>query len=87
LFLTIKALLFGVRDFVSISQQVEKIITDPLLHKGYAVVRVQLSGDKRRTLQIMIEKVDGQTITVDDCATASYRSLFSWIRSAFSKNR
>ncbi len=57
---------------MSISQQVEKIITDPLLNKGYTVVRVQLSGEQRRTLQIMIEKVEGQTITIDDCANASY---------------
>lgn len=56
---------------MSISQQVEDIITDPLLHKGYNIVRVQLSGEIRKTLQIMIERIDEQTITVDDCAEAS----------------
>lgn len=57
---------------MSISEQVENLITDPLLHKGYNIVRVQLSGEIRKTLQVMIERIDEQTITVDDCATASY---------------
>lgn len=57
---------------MSISQQVEKIITDPLLYKGYNIVRVQLYGEQRSTLQIMIERIDEQNITVDDCAAASY---------------
>ncbi len=56
---------------MNIHQQVETIIQDPLHHKGYGVVRVLLSGAQRLTLQIMIERLDGQEITVDDCATAS----------------
>mgnify|MGYP002783787507 CR=1 FL=1 len=57
---------------MNISQQIEGIIADSLHSKGYAIVRVLLSGEIRRTLQIMIERLDGQAITVDDCATASY---------------
>jgi ribosome maturation factor RimP len=57
---------------VDIIERIENIITEPLLDKGYSVVRVQLSGNIRRTLQIMIERTDEEAITVDDCAKASH---------------
>jgi ribosome maturation factor RimP len=38
---------------------------------GYAVVRVQINGMVRKTLQIMIEKLDEQPINVEDCAIVS----------------
>ena len=57
---------------MDIIERIENIITEPLLDKGYSVVRVQLSGNMRRTLQIMIEKVDETPIVVDDCAKASH---------------
>ncbi len=39
---------------------------------GLALVRLQLSGGARRqVLQVMVERIDGATITVDDCAHAS----------------
>lgn len=38
---------------------------------GYGVVRVQITGMIRKTLQVMIEKLDGQNINVDDCAQVS----------------
>lgn len=57
---------------MDIIHRIENIIAEPLLDKGYSVVRVQLSGNMRRTLQIMIERVDEQSITVDDCAKASH---------------
>lgn len=58
---------------MNISQKVEGLIADSLFNKGYAVVRVQMSGgDHRRTLQIMIERLDGESITVNDCSEASY---------------
>lgn len=57
---------------MDIIDRIENIIAEPLLDKGYSVVRVQLSGNMRRTLQIMIERVDEEAITVDDCAKASH---------------
>lgn len=56
---------------MSIEQRIESIITSALLDKGFRVVRVQLQGSKGKTLQIMIESLDGTEITVDDCATVS----------------
>jgi ribosome maturation factor RimP len=40
---------------------------------GYRIVRVVFTGAGRRaTLQIMVERVDDQPITVDDCADVSH---------------
>lgn len=52
-------------------QRVENIITPALLHRGFRVVRIQLQGSKRKTLQIMIEHMDDTGITIDDCALVS----------------
>jgi ribosome maturation factor RimP len=56
---------------MNIEQRIESIITPALLEKGFRVVRVQLQGSKSKTLQIMIERLDEISITVDDCALVS----------------
>ncbi len=57
---------------MDIIKKIEGIIGGALMQDGYAVVRVQLQGGvKRKTLQIMIEHLDGVPITVDDCAKVS----------------
>lgn len=38
---------------------------------GYGVVRVQITGTIRKTLQVMIERLDEVPINVDDCAQVS----------------
>jgi ribosome maturation factor RimP len=38
---------------------------------GFLLVRVHSSGGRRPVLQIMIERLDGANITVDDCALVS----------------
>ncbi len=52
-------------------QRTENIIAPSLESHGYDVVRIRLSGIKRPVLQIMIERLDGVSITVDDCAIVS----------------
>ena len=52
-------------------KRIETIIAEPLLARGYSLVRVQLTGGIRKVLQIMIERLDDQSITVDDCSTVS----------------
>ena len=52
-------------------KRIEAIIEEPLLARGYTLVRVQLTGGIRKVLQIMIERLDDQSITVDDCSTVS----------------
>lgn len=51
--------------------RIEALVAPTLEAIGYDVVRVRLQGTKRRTLQIMIERTDGNEITVDDCSVAS----------------
>ena len=53
------------------SKRIEDMITAPLENLGYEVVRVQISGSQRQTLQVMAERRDGKPIVVEDCATIS----------------
>jgi len=51
--------------------RVENMISPAVTDMGFTIVRVQLSGDSRRTLQIMAEPTDGREMNVDDCADIS----------------
>lgn len=55
-------------DFVS---NIERLIKDSLESMGYDIVRIQLQGGKRKTLQIMIDRLDAEEINLDDCSTVS----------------
>ena len=52
--------------------QIETMIAPSLQAMGYSVVRVSFTGGKRATLQIMVERIDDTTLTVEDCATVSH---------------
>lgn len=56
---------------MNIEERIESIIAPALFDRGFRVVRIQLQGSKRKTLQIMIEHRDEASITVDDCALVS----------------
>ncbi len=51
--------------------KVEQEITPALADMGYDIVRVVMSGNDVKTLQIMAERKDGIDMTVDDCADIS----------------
>ena len=51
--------------------EVECLIAPSLVEMGYDIVRVQLSGERRAKLQVMVERHDGGGMTVDDCASVS----------------
>lgn len=51
--------------------RIEQIITPSVEAMGYEVVRVQLSGGQRASLQVMAERTDGAPMTVEDCADLS----------------
>jgi ribosome maturation factor RimP len=57
---------------VDFLQKIETYIEEPLQLEGYEVVRIQLTGSKRKVLQVMIDRLDGQGITLDDCSTVSH---------------
>lgn len=56
---------------VDFLKRIETIIEEPLNARGYNLVRVQVSGNHRKILQIMVERMDDSAITVDDCSTVS----------------
>ena len=41
-------------------------------HMGYELVRVQVSGKERPVVQVMADRADGATFTVEDCAAISH---------------
>lgn len=56
---------------MDILQKIEAHIEEPYRLEGYEVVRVQLTGVKHKTLQIMIDRLDGIEITLEDCTKVS----------------
>lgn len=53
------------------TDQVVAIIEPSLADLGYELVRVHFGGGDRPVLQIMLDRVDGADITIDDCTLAS----------------
>jgi ribosome maturation factor RimP len=59
------------RQAVSATDKVKSIVEPSLEAMGYELVRVQLTGGDRPTLQIMAERADRGEMTVDHCAKIS----------------
>lgn len=53
------------------ASEIERLIAPSLAELGYDIVRVLFGGDRRPRLQLMIERLDGQALGVEDCETAS----------------
>ncbi len=54
-----------------LTERIAALIEPSLTAMGYELVRVQLSGGRRETLQIMAERIDRVAMLVDDCADIS----------------
>ena len=50
---------------------IERLVTPALEAMGFTVVRVKLTGQPVRTLQIMVELLDGSRVSVDECGEIS----------------
>ena len=59
---------------MDLQNRLEALIAPSLDAMGYELVRVQLQGKQRLTLQIMADRKDGVMMAVEDCADIS-RSL------------
>ena len=59
-------------DFGEMNFEIERLVTPALEAMGYTVVRVKLTGQPDKTLQIMVELLDGSTVTVADCGKISH---------------
>ncbi|MFP6712142.1 MAG: ribosome maturation factor RimP [Rhodospirillales bacterium] len=60
-----------IAQIMSHEEKVQDLISPALESMGYEIVRVQISGDKNKTLQVMAERPDGKNMTVEDCASIS----------------
>ncbi len=57
---------------MQLTDRIAETIEPALAAMGYEIVRVQLGGGRRSpTLQIMCDRLDGQGLTLDDCAEIS----------------
>jgi ribosome maturation factor RimP len=56
---------------MSQEEKINALISPALESAGYEIVRVQITGDKNQTLQIMAERNDEENMTVEDCAAIS----------------
>jgi len=56
---------------MELQSRLEALIAPSLDAMGYELVRVQLQGKQRLTLQIMADRKDGIMMSVDDCADIS----------------
>ena len=54
-----------------LSDKIASLITPAIEAMGFDLVRVQLSGSQRPTLQVMAEPNDGRHMSLDDCAALS----------------
>jgi ribosome maturation factor RimP len=54
-----------------LDQKVAEIIGPSVNAMGYDLVRAALNGERQKTLQIMVERVDRAEMTVEDCASVS----------------
>ena len=56
---------------MDLTGRIEALIRPTIEDMGFDLVRVQVLGRERLRLQIMAERADGKTMTVDDCARLS----------------
>ncbi|MBF0561348.1 MAG: ribosome maturation factor RimP [Alphaproteobacteria bacterium] len=52
-------------------KKIETLVTPTLDTMGYELLRVKIQSQPQKTLQIMAERRDRRTMTVEDCATIS----------------
>ena len=56
---------------MTLTEKIEALIEPSLTHEGYSVVRLQITGIQRKTLQLMIERLDEVEVNIDDCVRVS----------------
>jgi ribosome maturation factor RimP len=64
-------------NLISENSQTDRIVSvieDSLADLGFELVRVHYGGAGRPVLQIMIDRADGQDVTIEDCTLASRTS-------------
>ncbi|MDR2667296.1 MAG: ribosome maturation factor RimP [Holosporales bacterium] len=55
-----------------LAQKIEKELSNLVRDLGYEIVKITfLNSRKRKTLQMMIERLDGQSVSIQDCEIVS----------------
>jgi ribosome maturation factor RimP len=54
-----------------LAERIAQLVTPAVEAMGFELVRVQVSGSQRPTVQIMAEPASGRAMSVDDCAEIS----------------
>jgi ribosome maturation factor RimP len=52
--------------------RIADLVAPTIEHLGYELVRVQVSGKERPTVQVMADRADGAPFTVEDCEAISH---------------
>ncbi|MBE25673.1 MAG: ribosome maturation factor RimP [Rhodospirillaceae bacterium] len=52
-------------------EAISELLAPALAARSYSLVRTRLTAAGRRTLQVMVERLDGRSMTVSDCADVS----------------
>jgi ribosome maturation factor RimP len=52
--------------------RIAEIIAEPLEAQGYELVRVQVMGTETPTVQVMADRADGASFTIEDCEAVSH---------------
>jgi ribosome maturation factor RimP len=52
-------------------EHLHTILKEPLATKGYEILQLRYLTKGRSTLEILLERLDEQAVTIDDCAKAS----------------
>jgi len=60
-----------VREAAPLVRRIETLIEPALEGLGFRCVRVRFAGRDRRTLEVMVERIDERPVGVEDCARAS----------------
>ncbi|MBE9607498.1 ribosome maturation factor RimP [Acetobacteraceae bacterium H6797] len=58
--------------FEGVEARIAEAIMPTIVHMGYEIVRIQISGKETPTVQIMADRADGQTFKVEDCEAISH---------------
>lgn len=61
----------NILETTSTTEQINSKLSDLLKAEGYDIARIQVNGKLRKTLQIMIDRLDGQIVTITDCEKVS----------------
>lgn len=68
---TLKRRFLAMTQGMELSNRIQRLIEPTIGEMGFEIVRVQVSGKKQLSMQIMVEHKDGQGMTADDCADVS----------------